>query len=75
MRAPKNARYPSSYVRVIFNLFQGHICGFSMVGHLDPAGLSCLSDGQILPILLHMDTDTLLNVSRSSIVILSHNSV
>ena len=36
-----------------------------MVGHLDPAGLSCLSDDQILPILIHMDTDTLLNVSRS----------
>jgi len=42
---------------------QGHVCGLPG-DHL--AGLNCLSDEQILPILLYMDADSLLNSGRSS---------
>ena len=45
------------------NLLQAHIC--PLPGDHQP-GLDCLSDEQVLPLLLAMDPDTLLNCGRTS---------
>ena len=49
-------------VFLLTTCFKVHICRLSAEEHLP--GLNCFSDEQLLPILLHMDSDTLLNLGR-----------
>ena len=52
----------SAVLNIAPTLFVGHLCQNPTDDHLP--GLNCLSDEQLLPILLHMDPDTLLNIGR-----------
>ena len=50
------------YLLLLSTWLKVHLCQNPTDDHLP--GLNCLSDEQLLPILLHMDPDTLLNIGR-----------